>query len=194
LRALVRRADHDAIRKLEVADRSTLAQKFRIGGHRHVGRRIGFMNQPLDLVAGADRHGRFGDDNGELHQRRGDFARSDVDIAQIGVAIAAPRRRSNRDEYRVGACDRRGKVGGKIQTPRLDVGGYQRIEAGFENRDFAPAQACDLAGVLVDAGDLMAKIRETGARDQPYIARANHSNAHLATRRWLTNLSAGLSA
>jgi len=42
--------------------------------------------------------------------------------------------------------------------------------------------------------DLMAEIRETGARDQPYIARANHSNAHLATRRWLTNLSAGLSA
>ena len=60
-RALVRGADHDAIRKLEVADRRTLAQEFRIGGHRHVGRRIGFVNQPLDFVAGTDRHGRFGD-------------------------------------------------------------------------------------------------------------------------------------
>ena len=67
-RALVRGADHDAVREFEVADRRTLAQEFRIGGHHDVGRRIGFADQPFDFVAGADRHGRFGDDHGETRR------------------------------------------------------------------------------------------------------------------------------
>src|SRR6185437_7556309 len=36
LRALVGRADHDAVGKFEVADRRTLAQEFRIGSNLHV--------------------------------------------------------------------------------------------------------------------------------------------------------------
>src|SRR5664279_4751422 len=52
--ALIRGADHDAIRKLEVADRGTLAQEFRIGGHHHVGRRVDFMNCLLYTSDAAD--------------------------------------------------------------------------------------------------------------------------------------------
>ena len=141
------------------------------------------MDQALDFVAGADRHGRFGDDHGEARQRRGDLARGGVDVAQIGVAIAAPRRRADRDEHRIGLGDRRGKIGGKIQPPGLDVGGDQRIEAGLENRDFAAAQAGDLVAVLVHAGDLVAEIRKAGAGHQPHIARADHGNAHETTCR-----------
>jgi hypothetical protein len=89
-RALVGGADHDAVGKLEVADRRALAQKFRVGGHHHVGRRVGLVDQPLDFVAGADRHGRFCHHHGEAGEHRGDLARGRMDIGQIGVAIAAP--------------------------------------------------------------------------------------------------------
>src|SRR5664279_4842989 len=57
-----------------------------------VGRRIDLVDQPFDLVTGADRNGRFGDDHGKALQRAGDLARGGVDIAQVGVAVAAPRR------------------------------------------------------------------------------------------------------
>ena len=63
--AFIRGADHNAVRVLEVADRRTFAQEFRIGSHGDVGPGVGFTNQPLDFVAGADRHGRFGDDHGK---------------------------------------------------------------------------------------------------------------------------------
>jgi len=65
LRPLIRGSYHDAIRELEIADRRALAQKFGIRGDHHVGGGIGFADQALDLIAGADRHGRFGDDDGE---------------------------------------------------------------------------------------------------------------------------------
>ena len=177
-RALVRGADHDAVGKLEVADRRTLAQEFRIGGDRDVGGRIGFVNQALDFVAGADRHGRFGDDHGKTGQRGGDLARRGVDVGQIGMTVAAPRRRADRDEHRIGLGDRGGKIGGEIQPAGLHIGRHQRIEAGLENRDLAAAQAGDLVAVLVHAGDLVAEIREAGAGHQPHIARADHGNAH----------------
>ena len=176
--ALVRGADHDAIGEFEVADRGALAQEFRIGGDHHVGRRIGLADQPLDLVAGADRHGRFGDDDGEAGQRSRDLARGGVDVGQVGMAIAAPRRRADRDEHGIGFGDRRGQVGGEIQPLGLDVGRHQRVEPGFEDRDFASPQRCDLAGILVDAGDLVTEIRKAGAGHQPHIARANHGNSH----------------
>ena len=186
-RALVGGADHDAVGEFEVADRRALAQEFRVGGDHHVGRRIGLADQPLDLVAGADRHGRFGDDHGEAGQRGGDLARGGVDIAKIGMAIAAPRRRADRDEHRIGFGDRRGQIGGEIQPPGLDVGGDQRVEPGLEDRDLAAVQGCDLAGILVHAGDVVAEIRKAGAGHQPHIARADHGNSHETTRsRWLT--------
>jgi hypothetical protein len=94
------------------------------------------------------------------------------------MAIAAPRRRADRDEHRIGLGDRRGEVGGKIQAPGLCVGRDQRVEARLENRDFAPAQAFDLVAVLVDAGDVVAVVRKTGAGHQPDIAGAYHRNSH----------------
>ena len=94
------------------------------------------------------------------------------------MAIAAPRRRADRDEHGVGFRDRRGQVGGEIQPLGLDVGRHQRVEPGFEDRDLAAAQGFDLAGILVHAGDLVAEIGKAGAGHQPHIARANHGNSH----------------
>ena len=178
-RALVVGADHDAVGELEVADRRALAQEFRIGDDRDVGRRLGLADDPLDLVAGADRHGRFGDDHGEAVERGGDLARGGVDIGEVGMAVAAPRRRADRDEHRVGfapPAPARSVV--KISRPGLHVGGHQLVEARLEDRDLAALQRCDLAGVLVDAGDLVAEIGKAGAGHQADIARADHRDAH----------------
>ena len=185
--ALVRGADHDAVGEFEIADRGALAQEFRIGGDHDVGGRIGLADDALDLVAGADRHGRLGHDDGEAFQRGGDLARSGVDIGEVGMAVAAPRRRADRDEDRIGFRDRRVQIGGEGEPPGLDVAGDQRIEARLEDRNLAPLQRIDLAGILVDASDLVAEIRKTGAGDQPDIACANHGNPHELSRLlWLT--------
>ena len=69
--------------------------------------RIGLADDPLDLVAGADRHGRFGDDDGKAVQRGGDLARGRVHVGEVRMAVAAPRRRADRDEHRIGFADRR---------------------------------------------------------------------------------------
>ena len=105
-----------------------------------------------------------------------------VDVSQVGMAVAAPRRRADRDEHGVGFRDRRGQVGGEIQPLGLDVGRHQRIEPGLEDRDLASAQGFDLAGILVHAGDLVAEIGKAGAGYQPHIARANHGDSHETTR------------
>ena len=94
------------------------------------------------------------------------------------MAIAAPRRRADSDEHRVGFSYRAGQIGGEIQPLGLDVGRHQVIEPGFENRDLASAQGFDLAGILVHAGDLVAEIGKAGAGYQPHIARANHGDSH----------------
>ncbi len=100
--ALIVGADHDTVREFEVADCRTLAQKLRIGGDHHVGRRIGFADQPLDLVTGADRHGRFRHHHREARQRSRDLARGAVHVSEVGMAVAAPRRGADRDEHGVG--------------------------------------------------------------------------------------------
>ena len=42
----------------------------------------------------------------------------------------------------------------------------------------ATAQAIDLAGVLVDAGNVMAELGETRTRNQADVARADHGDTH----------------
>ena len=64
------------------------------------------------------------------------------------MAIAAPRRRADRDEHGVGFGDRRGQFGGEIQPLCLDVGRHQRVEPGLENRDLASLQAAILPASL----------------------------------------------
>ena len=94
------------------------------------------------------------------------------------MAIAAPRRRADRDEHRIGLRHRSGKLGGEIEPLVLHIGRDQRIEPGLEDRDLAALEGLDLADILVHAGDVVAEIRKTRPRHQPDIARANHGNPH----------------
>ena len=54
----------------------------------------------------------------------------------------------------------------------------QLVEAGLEDRDLSALQGRDLARVLVDAGDVMAKLGEAGAGHEAHIAASNHRNVH----------------
>ena len=115
-------------------------------------------------------------------QRGGDLARGGMDIAQVGMAVAAPRRRADRDEHGVGLgapAPARSVV--KSSRPGLDVGGDQLVEARLVDRDLAALQRRDLAGVLVDAGDVVAEIGKAGAGHKADIAGADHCDAHEKT-------------
>ena len=103
------------------------------------------------------------------------------------MAVAAPRRGADCDEDGIGVGDGRLQIGGEAEPFGFHIAGNQRIEAGLEDRNLATLQRVDLAEILVDAGDLVAEIRKTGAGDQSDIARANHGNPHKSTRLlWLT--------
>jgi hypothetical protein len=109
-------AEHDAVGALEVGDGGAFAQEFRVGDDRDVLVRELVAEDALDLVAGADGNRRFGDDDGEAGRQRGDFTRGGIDIGEVGMAVAAARRRADGDEDDVGGGDRGGEILGEIQA------------------------------------------------------------------------------
>ena len=137
-------ADDDPVGMLEVLDRRAFAQEFRIGDDRHGDVRPQLAQNPFDLVAGSDRHRRFGDDDRRLGQQRCKLTGRGVDERQIGVAVAAPRRRADRDEHRIGLADGC-QVGREGKPTLLPVGGDQVGEPGLVDRDFALIERRDLA-------------------------------------------------
>ena len=177
-RALVLHADHDAVRMLEVLDRGALAQEFRIGHDGDVGVRIRLADDALDLVAGPDRHRRFRDHDGESVQLGRDLARGRVDMAEVRMPVAAPRRRSDRDEHRVGIAHRLLQRAFEGEPACLHVRGHELRQSGLEDRDDAARQRRDLVLVGIDANHLMPEIRKAGAGDEPDIACANHRHPH----------------
>ena len=97
------------------------------------------------------------------------------------MAVAAPRRRADRDEYRIGVFDGLREVRGEGEAAGEAVAVDQYVEAGLVDRDFAALQRLDLALVLVDADHLMSKVGEAGAGDKPDITRTNHCHTHVTT-------------
>jgi hypothetical protein len=78
-----------------------------------------------DLAVGADGHRRFHHDHGMAGQRRGDFGRRAHHIGQVGMAVAAPGRRADGDEDRLGARHRGRQIAAEAQPPGLDVAAHQ---------------------------------------------------------------------
>ena len=104
---------------------------------------------------------------------------------KIGMAIAASRRRSDRNEDRSRPRDRRGKIGGKGKSALPHVVSDNIGQAGFEDRHFPGLQSLDFLSIAVNANDRMSEIRETRPRHEPDVARTDHCNVHLSppTRR-----------
>ncbi len=95
------------------------------------------------------------------------------------MAVAAPRRRANCDEHSLRLAHRR-EIIGECQPVLADVGHHQFGEAGLIDWHLAGFQRLDLRGIVVDATDIVAEIRKTGARDQAHISRAHHSDLHFS--------------
>ena len=140
-RALGMGADDDAVGALEIADGRALAQEFRIGGDVEIGFGIGPGNDRLDLVASADRHGRFGDDDRVAVDEAGDLLGRGIDIGEISVAVAAPRRRADGDEDDIGVADRLGGIGGEGEPAFAHIGLDQVLQPGFVDRHGAGLRA-----------------------------------------------------
>ena len=87
------------------------------------------------------------------------------------MAVAAARRRADRDEDRVGVADGRlGEVGGEGEPlgSRTLLAATRSSRPGSKIGIRRLAQGGDLAGILVDAGnDVMAEIGETGPETRP---------------------------
>ena len=94
------------------------------------------------------------------------------------MPVAAPCRRSNRDEHGFGASQPLGQIRRERQTPCRHVAGHQVIQARLENRHLAVLQSGNFTGVFVDTGYFMAEIREANAGHKPDIPRADHGNTH----------------
>ncbi len=170
--------DDDAVGPLEVVDRGAFAQEFGVGHDGEFRIRVVLAQDPLDFIAGANRDGRLGDDDGKAADRSRNFGSSGEDVTEIGMAIAAPRRRADRDEHRLGTLDALGQIGGERQAAALDVGFDQRLEARLEDRDPTRMQRVDLACVLVDANDVMTEVGKTCPRHQSDIPCSNYRDPH----------------
>jgi hypothetical protein len=149
----------------------------RNSGLETIGRHL--AHDPLDLVAGADRHGRLGDDHRGLAQCCRDLAGGGEHEAQIGMTVAAPRRRPHRDEHRIRVGHSTRQLGGERQAPRADIAQHQILQARLEDRHHPRLQRRDLARVLVDAHHIMPEIRKTGPGNEPDIARSDHRDTHV---------------
>ena len=139
-----------------------------------------FFGEDLDdVVAGSDRDRRLGDDDRRpLLMILAQLAHRGEDEGQVGMAVAAPRRRADRDEHRLGPFDPCGEVGGEAQAAALDIGFDQRVQARLPDRHPAILEGIDLVRILVDAAHLMAEIGEAGARHEADIASPDHRDAH----------------
>ena len=184
LRTLVLDADDNAVGMLEIMNGGAFPQEFRVGHHRELSVGAQIANDALDLVTGADRDGRLGDDDREGFQPRGDLAGRPVNIRQVGMSVAAPGRRADRNEHGGSAVQSVGQARGERQPPLPHVRCHELLEARLVDRDLAGIERVNLAGLLVDAGDLMTKICNAGPGNEADIARPDHRNSHeLAPKR-----------
>ena len=115
-------------------------------------------------------------------QQRRDLPHRTVDEAQIGVTVAAARRRADGDEHHVGFAECRSRLAANCEPPLPHVGFDELGEARLENRNFAAIERRDPPGILVDAGHVVTEIGKAGAGNKADIAGADHGHAHKALR------------
>ena len=176
--ALALHPDHHAVGPHEIVDRGALAQELRIGDHVEVRLRVGGADDVRDLASGADRHRRLGHHDGIAVHRGGDLLGGLAHVGEVGVAVAAPAGRADRDEHQVGVGHRGRQVLVELEAPGRGVARHQRVQPGLIDRNLVAAQPPDLQLILVDAGDMVAELGEAGARYQADIAGPDHCDFH----------------
>ena len=95
---------------------------------------------------------------------------------KVGKAVAAPRRRADGDEHRVGFAHRVPEVAREGETAGANVLGDEIRKPRLEDRHLALPKRRDLARVLVDAGHDVAEIGKARARHEAHIAGPNYTD------------------
>ena len=138
-RALVLRADHDAVRLHEVVDGRAFLQELRVRRHREPELRAArgelFRNRGTDTVGGPHRHGRLVDDDLELGHAAPDAARRGEHVLHVGRAVFF-RRRADGDELQRPVGDGGVGVGREPEAARRPrcVGSASRARARGSGR------------------------------------------------------------
>ena len=162
----------------EVLDRGAFAQELWVGGDVDLEVRALVAEQALQLAAGADGDGGFGDDQRPLLQMGRDLLGGGEDIGEVGMAVAAAGGCADGDEDGFGVAHGLGQARREGEPAAGMVALDQGLEAGLVDRDPALAEHGDLALVLVDADHVEPELGKAGAGDEPDIARADHRDSH----------------
>src|SRR5690606_34857170 len=109
------------------------AQELGIRGDREFEIRAYLADDPLDLVACPDRHGRLGHDDRPGLEKGRHFARRRIYVAEVRMAVAAPRGRTDGNEHRVGPRQRLRQIDSELEPPGTDILRHEFVESGLEN-------------------------------------------------------------
>lgn len=180
-------ADDDAIRPQAVGDGGALLEKFGVGDHveRKVETTVGeaLRNVSSYPAGGADRHSALVDHHlAPLHQAAYGV-RHRHHLMEVGGPVLV-RRRSDRDEDKLGKLHRPGRVCGEDQATGLMVALHQGGETGLEEGNAPLFQARDLVGIHIHAGHLVTHLRQYGGLNQPDITYSEYGDSHPLLFRW----------
>jgi len=142
-------------------------------------RRLGVLRDlGTDLLGGAHRHRALGDDRLGLVHVLADRACDGQDVLEVGGAVLVGRR-ADGDDHDVGALDRRPDVRGELEAPSALIAGDERLEPRLVDREPVLLQAVDLPRVDVGARNVVPRLREAGADDQPDVPRSDDGDFHV---------------
>ena len=167
-------ADDDAVRLHEVVDRRAFLQELGVGDDieldLYAALAQGLVDALADLVRRAHRHRRLVDDDPVLVRVAADGLGHGQDVREVGRTVLLGRG-ADRDELEQAVTDALFGVGRELEAPLVEVALDQHVEPGLVDRDVALLQPRDLAGVDVDADDVVAGLGEAGAGDQADVTR-----------------------
>ena len=179
--ARVVRAHHNAVRLHEVADGGAFLQELRVRYHvefrRSFPRGERLLQPRAHFVGGAHRHRALGNDNLVAVHVLADGFRHREHVAQVRAAVFVGRR-AHSNELEQAMVHARLRVGGELQAALRHIAGDEFIEPWLVDGHPTRVQQRNLARVHVYADDMVAHFRQAGARNQPYITRAEDGEFH----------------
>ena len=107
--------DDDAVGMLEILYSGAFTKELRVRDDLQTGVRPPLEQDALNLVAGPDWHGRFGNNDGVCGKEWRDLAYGVINEARIGIAVAAARWCADCDEHDLSLGDR-GRLGGELAS------------------------------------------------------------------------------
>ena len=126
------------------------------------------------------RHRRLAHDHRGPLESRHQRVDHRVHVAQIGAVLALLLGGPDAEEVHVGELGRSVIVGGELQTPRIEVVAQHLSQPWLVERDVTRGELGDLAGVDVDADDLVAEFGHAGGVGRAEVPRSEHSASHTA--------------